>query len=168
MFCEDHTCLQETPSFLVMCFLKDRSGFGYLSIFSDVHASEARTKLVEAQWRCLIRYSKMSELKNSFYDSKNDSSDEVELNLYDNSDYSELESENYENNNEFESDTDNSEVILVRRKRARLLSSDSDSSIEQLQEQWIWEEKRKSCRYKTISRNSWNQCFLPAQIVLCA
>lgn len=83
----------------------------------------------------------MSELKNSFYESDNDSSDEVELNLYDNSDCSELENENDENDNELESDTDNSEVIPVRRKRARLLSSDSDSSIEQLQEQWIWEEK---------------------------
>ncbi|KAG7187566.1 hypothetical protein KM043_018541 [Ampulex compressa] len=83
----------------------------------------------------------MSELKNSFYESDNDSSDEVELNLYDNSDCSELENENDENDNELKSDTDNSEVIPVRRKRARLLSSDSDSSIEQLQEQWIWEEK---------------------------
>ena len=36
----------------------------------------------------------MSELKNSFYESDNDSSDEVELNLYDNSDCSELENEN--------------------------------------------------------------------------
>ena len=83
----------------------------------------------------------MSELQNSFYESDNDSSDEVELNLYNNSDCSELESENDENDNEYESDSDNSEVISVRRKCARLLSSDSDSSIEQLQEQWIWEEK---------------------------
>ena len=83
----------------------------------------------------------MSELQNSFYESDNDSSDEVELNLYNNSDCSELESENDENDNEYESDSDNSEVISVRRKCARLLSSDSDSSIEQLQEQWICEEK---------------------------
>ncbi|KAK9505922.1 hypothetical protein O3M35_009881 [Rhynocoris fuscipes] len=34
-------------------FLKGRTGFGHSSICSDEHASEARTKLVEEQWRCL-------------------------------------------------------------------------------------------------------------------
>ena len=42
----------------------------------------------------------MSELQNSFYESDNDSSDEVELNLYDNSDCSELENENDENDDD--------------------------------------------------------------------
>lgn len=44
----------------------------------------------------------MSEIENSLYYSENDSSNEVELKLYDNNNYSELNNENDENDNGLE------------------------------------------------------------------
>lgn len=68
----------------------------------------------------------MEEITNSFYDSDNENTLE-QSNV---SDYSELESE---------CDSDNgSEILPVRRKCARLLSSNgSESSDEENQEEWI-------------------------------
>ncbi|GBM33925.1 hypothetical protein AVEN_79822-1 [Araneus ventricosus] len=91
----------------------------------------------------------MSEISNIFYKSDNESfSEKGEFEKYDDDDYSELQSENFEDSSEVESDDDSEIISRFQRRSRRLGSNDSECSSEEFP--GIWKEKKYS-RCKIIS-----------------